>query len=213
MPTDHADDASGRDPLIQLGVSDGELAEAAAALDDAFADYPLDLSFTADSLRAMFAAEDVLPEACALAGGRDGKVVGVGLAALRGERGRIAAMGVRRDAHRSGVGLTVGRAVLDALAGAGAREVILEALTVNAPALALYEGELGFTRRRRLVGFAREPGGEPIAPSRWEEALAPGMEPDSWQLPRVVAGAREQTPSPRCCEPPASTRRRSTSTS
>lgn len=180
------------DLRVQLGVSDDELVDAAATLDDAFADYPIDLNFTADSLRKMFAAEDVLPEACALARGRDGQVSGVGLAARRGDRGRIAAMGVRRDAHRGGVGLKVGRAVLDALAQAGAREVILEALTVNAPALALYEEQLGFARRRHLVGFTREPGGEPIAPQQWEEALAPGEEPDSWQLTLAIAKVREQ---------------------
>jgi hypothetical protein len=49
-------------------------------------------------------------------------------------------MGVRRGAGRTGLGLMLGKALLSALGGAGAREVILEALTVNAPALELYEG-------------------------------------------------------------------------
>jgi hypothetical protein len=84
-----------------------ELAEVAATLDDAFADYPIDLDFTADSLRAMFAAEDVRPGACRLARGPDGRLLGAGLAALRGDRGRIAAMGVRREADRR-VGLGSG---------------------------------------------------------------------------------------------------------
>ncbi len=192
MRTDRDDEGLGGDLQIQLGVADDELAEAAEVLEDAFAGYPVEISFTADSLRGSFAAEDVLPEACALARGRDGRLVGVGLAALRGERGRIAAMGVRREVYRGGIGLMVGRAVLAALAAAGAREVVLEALSVNAPALALYEGDLGFARRRRLVGFTRAPGGDPIPASSWEQALAAGGEPDSWQLRRAVSDAREQ---------------------
>ncbi|MGH2909192.1 MAG: GNAT family N-acetyltransferase [Solirubrobacteraceae bacterium] len=175
---------------VREGISDADLPEVAEVLSDAFAEYPFTISFTARTLHAMFGAEDVRSEACRLAHG-NGRLVGVGLAALRGDHGRVAAMGVGRDAHRTGVGRAVGESLLAGLAGAGARDVVLEALTVNAPALALYEGPLGFDRRRRLVGFTRACGGPSIASERWDEALAAGGEPDSWQLRRVVRRSRE----------------------
>lgn len=177
---------------IEAGLPDGELAEAAGALSDAFAEYPVRLEFTADSLRATLVAEDVIPEACRRARDPGGRLLGVGLAALRATRGRVAAMGVVRGAHRMGVGRALGEGLLEALTEAGAREVVLEALTTNTAALALYERRLGFERRRRLIGFERPAAGEPIDDARWEQALAAGGEPDSWQLARVVRRARAQ---------------------
>jgi GNAT superfamily N-acetyltransferase len=168
------------------------LDEAAAVLRDAFADYPVQISFTPESLRRMCTEDDVVLDACALARGPEGRLLGVALAAVRGECGRIAAMGVIRQAHRQGVGQALGEAALNSLSRAGARRVILEALTVNRPALALYQERLRFTCRRRLVGFIRRQGSKPIAPSRWEDALSQRGEPDSWQLARAVRAARSQ---------------------
>jgi ribosomal protein S18 acetylase RimI-like enzyme len=176
---------------LQRGIADGELDEVAAALVDAFADYPVQMGFTGDVLRSIFVEDDVVPGACRLVREDDGEMVGVGLAARRGEQGRIAAMGVTRSAARTGVGRILGEALLAAFGDAGASEVILEVLTVNEPAIALYEG-LGFSRRRRLVGFDRSPGGGPITAARWDEPLADGSEPPSWQLDRVIASARGQ---------------------
>ena len=82
--------------------------------------------------------------------------------------------------------------LLEAFAEAGAREVILEALTVNEPAISLYEG-LGFYVRRRLIGFDR------LAGRRVDHGDAVGRgarrrtsSPASWQLGRVLATARRQ---------------------
>jgi ribosomal protein S18 acetylase RimI-like enzyme len=178
---------------VRAGISDADLPAVAAVLSDAFAEYPVKLTFTPETLRTMFAAEDVVPDACRLALAADGRLVGAGLACLRDDRGRVSAMGVARGAHRTGVGRTIGEAVLASLKDAGAREVVLEALTVNAPALALYEGPLGFTRRRRLVGFVRSEGGRPISPAQWDQVLSvSGGEPDSWQLRQVIRAVREQ---------------------
>ncbi len=177
---------------VQVGLTEATLVEAASVLSDAFADYPVEISFTPESLQRMRSMDDVVFEACALARGLDGRLLGVGLAALRNGCGRVAAMGVAREAHRQGVGQTLGEALLDSLGRAGARKVILEALTVNKPALALYQERLRFTRRRRLIGFTRPVGGEPIDQARWESALSDGGEPDSWQLQNVVRAARSQ---------------------
>jgi ribosomal protein S18 acetylase RimI-like enzyme len=177
---------------VRTGMSDADLPGVAAVLSDAFADYPVSLTFTAETLRAMFVADDVVPDACCLALDARERLVGVALAALRSDRGRVAAMGVARAAQHAGVGRVLGEAVLAALMRAGAREAVLEALTANAPALALYEGPLEFTRRRRLVGFVRADGSRLIGPEQWDEALSASGEPDSWQLRRVVRAVRDQ---------------------
>ena len=177
---------------VTAGLAEAHLDQAALVLTDAFAEYPVELSFTPASLRRMCEADDVILDACVVARAGDGRLLGVGLAALRQHRGRVAAMGVARDAQHRGIGRALGHAVLDALCRRGAREVVLEALTVNAPALALYEQHLHFTRQRRLVGFTRPPGGPPISQRQWAQAAARGEEPDSWQLARVVQGARAQ---------------------
>ena len=177
---------------VQVGLTEATLVEAASVLSDAFAEYPVEMSFTPESLRRMCIADDVVFEACALARGRDGRLLGIGLSALRNDCGRVAAMGVVRDAHRQGIGQSLGETLLASLSLAGARRVILEALTSNKAALALYQERLRFTCRRRLIGFARPVGNKPIEQSRWENALSHPSEPDSWQLARVVRAARSQ---------------------
>lgn len=177
---------------VELGLTEATLVEAASVLSDAFAEYPVEISFTPESLKRTCGIDDVVFEACALARGDDGRMLGVALAALRSSCGRIAAMGVLRVAHRQGVGQALGEAVLDSLRRAGAGRVMLEALTVNKPALALYEQRLQFMRRRRLVGFTRAAGSKPIDQPDWDDALADPGEPDSWQLAAVVRGARSQ---------------------
>jgi GNAT superfamily N-acetyltransferase len=75
----------------------------------------------------------------------------VGLANLgrRGERTWLGGVGVVRDRRGSGIGESLTRALLDQAREAGAREMVLEVIVENAPAIALYE-KLGFTRTREL---------------------------------------------------------------
>ena len=178
---------------LQIGLSETDLEETASVLSDAFARYPVELSFSSQSLRRMCAVDDVRLDASVLARGPEGHLLGVSFTALRGQCGRIAAMGVVRDSHRRGVGRALGQAALGSLRAAGAERVILEALTINTPALALYEGHLGFARTRRLIGFTRAGGGTPVEQTAWEAAMAAGAEMESWQLPRVIESARSQT--------------------
>jgi GNAT superfamily N-acetyltransferase len=75
----------------------------------------------------------------------------IGLANLgrRGARTWLGGVGVV-PAHRgSGVGEALTRMLLDQAREAGAREMVLEVIVENAPAIALYE-KLGFTRMRKL---------------------------------------------------------------
>jgi GNAT superfamily N-acetyltransferase len=75
----------------------------------------------------------------------------VGLANLgrRGERTWLGGVGVVPEHRGSGVGESLTRKLLDQAREAGAREMVLEVIVENAPAIALYE-KLGFTRTREL---------------------------------------------------------------
>jgi GNAT superfamily N-acetyltransferase len=75
----------------------------------------------------------------------------VGLANLgrRGERTWLGGVGVVPDHRGSGVGESLTRMLLEQAREAGAREMVLEVIVENAPAIALYE-KLGFARTREL---------------------------------------------------------------
>jgi len=75
----------------------------------------------------------------------------VGLANLgrRGERTWLGGVGVVPDRRGSGVGKSLTRLLLDQAREAGAREMVLEVIVENAPAISLYE-KLGFARTREL---------------------------------------------------------------
>jgi ribosomal protein S18 acetylase RimI-like enzyme len=75
----------------------------------------------------------------------------VGLANLgrRGERTWLGGVGVVPDHRGSGIGESLTRMLLDQARDASAREMVLEVIVENAPAIALYE-KLGFTRTREL---------------------------------------------------------------
>jgi GNAT superfamily N-acetyltransferase len=75
----------------------------------------------------------------------------IGLANLgrRGEKTWLGGIGVVPKYRGSGVGESLTRTLLDQAREAGAREMALEVIVENAPAIALYE-KLGFTRTREL---------------------------------------------------------------
>jgi ribosomal protein S18 acetylase RimI-like enzyme len=75
----------------------------------------------------------------------------VGLANLgrRGERTWLGGIGVVPEHRGSGVGESLVRMLLDRAREAGAREMVLEVIVENVPAIALYE-KLGFARTREL---------------------------------------------------------------
>jgi ribosomal protein S18 acetylase RimI-like enzyme len=75
----------------------------------------------------------------------------VGLANLgrRGGRTWLGGVGVVPDHRGSGVGESLTRMLLDHAREAGGREMVLEVIVENAPAISLY-AKLGFTRTREL---------------------------------------------------------------
>jgi len=79
--------------------------------------------------------------------------VGLANLGLRGERTWLGGVGVVKTHRRSGIGEQLTRALLDRARKAGAREMVLEVITRNEPAIALYE-KLGFRTIRELVFLA-----------------------------------------------------------
>ena len=108
----------------------------------------------------------------------------VGLATLghRGERTWLGGVGVVPDQRRAGVGELLTRALLEAARKAGARELALEVIVENAPAIALYE-KLGFARTRELEVLSLTAGRE----------RSDARETDVEEALRFVAAARGGT--------------------
>lgn len=76
--------------------------------------------------------------------------VGLANLGLRGERTWLGGVGVVKARRRSGIGEHLTRALLDRAREAGARRMLLEVITQNEPAIALYE-KLGFRTTRELA--------------------------------------------------------------
>jgi ribosomal protein S18 acetylase RimI-like enzyme len=107
----------------------------------------------------------------------DGDPVGICKLAIRGDRGWIAGIGIA-PAHRGkGVGEALMRGVLDGGRERGLREVWLEVLVQNEPAIRLYE-KLGFERVRDLEVWTLDsvPG---------DGGAAPRVPGDGGAAPRV----------------------------
>jgi ribosomal protein S18 acetylase RimI-like enzyme len=86
----------------------------------------------------------------------DGKPAGICKLAIRGERGWIAGVGVAAPHRGQGVGEALMREVLDVARSRRLREVWLEVMVQNEPAIRLYE-KLGFRHERELEVWTLEP--------------------------------------------------------
>jgi GNAT superfamily N-acetyltransferase len=129
----------------------------------------------------------------------------IGLANLgrRGEKTWLGGIGVVPEHRGSGVGESLTRALLDQAREVGAREMALEVIVENAPAIALYE-KLGFRRTRELevlsLGAATEHS------EARETELAEGLRavaatrsgPEPWQrADETVANLARRASAPR----------------
>ncbi len=79
----------------------------------------------------------------------DGEPVGICKLAIRGDRGWISGIGIAVPHRGKGLGETLLRAAIDEARSRGVRELWLEVLTPNEPAIRLYE-KLGFRTVREL---------------------------------------------------------------
>ena len=77
------------------------------------------------------------------------RAIGLANLGLRGERTWLGGVAVVPERRGAGLGESLTRMLLDQAREAGAREMVLEVIVENAPAIALYE-KLGFERTREL---------------------------------------------------------------
>src|SRR5439155_16710424 len=125
-------------PAITLGPARA-LSPAALTglLNRAFSDYIAPVHLSCADLEATIARDDILIDASHVAY-IAGEPVGVALVAMRpwreGLRTRLATMGVVPEGRRQGAGRALLRRVSDAARARGARTLLLEVLTRNAPA-------------------------------------------------------------------------------
>ncbi len=139
----------------------------AELLTKAFADYYIRIAFTNGVLRQMEQVDSV-DLAQSLVVWLEGEAVGVALVARRGAVSRLAGMALVPAARRRGVGHVLMERLLADARARGERRMVLEVIEQNTAAVHLYE-DVGFMRRRRLVGFAG-PAPDGLAPV---PALAP----------------------------------------
>jgi ribosomal protein S18 acetylase RimI-like enzyme len=158
----------------------------------AFSDYALPARLDAAAL-ATYMVETGVRHDLSFAAFVDGHPASFCLGALRCDRASVRGEGTDPEYRRRGLGAEVLDATVAAAAAAGARDVSLEVLDGNDPALALYERH-GFRRARLLLGYELDPprsslrvrvrGG--LAPVPGTEAVrtleAWGWDDPPWQL-------------------------------
>jgi ribosomal protein S18 acetylase RimI-like enzyme len=129
-------------------------------------------AFDLDLGRSLVAYEDTAP-------------IGLASLGLRGDRTWLGGVGVVPAHRRRGIGERLARALLENARAAGAREMVLEVIVENAPAIALYE-KLGFETTRRLevlsLTAADGPRGDDADPGEAHARIgAARTEPEPWQ--------------------------------
>jgi ribosomal protein S18 acetylase RimI-like enzyme len=127
-------------------------AELAALFTAGYEGYFLPVQIDDAAFRAMVDASDLDLELSRVAVA-DGEPAGICTVAVRGERGWIGGLGVRAPDRSRGVGAVLMRRVIEELRARGARELWLEVLVQNEPAIRLYE-KLGFEHVRDLDVWA-----------------------------------------------------------
>ena len=128
--------------------SEFSLADLASVFTASYEGYFIPVAVDGSQLGYMVEVFDLDLSRSLVAVERDGPV-GLANLGLRGDMTWLGGVGVM-PAHRgSGIGESLTRMLLDQAREAGAREMVLEVIVENAPAIALYE-KLGFTRTREL---------------------------------------------------------------
>ncbi len=146
-------------PLAAVPLSAVDAGTAAAAFNAAYENYVVPVSFTAEALQQRMRADSVDPASSTVYLDGD-RPAGLLLVARRGRISRIAAIGFSPALRGSGLGR---RALEAAMSQAGERRddrILLEVITSNAPAVALYR-KLGFVVRRDLAGYRSPEGDSP----------------------------------------------------
>lgn len=86
---------------------------------------------------------------------KDNQPAGIALIARRGWTSRLAAMGIAKEARGLGAGFWVMEQLLEEARDRGEREMVLEVIEQNEPAVHLYK-KCGFQSVRRLIALIRK---------------------------------------------------------
>jgi ribosomal protein S18 acetylase RimI-like enzyme len=124
------------------------LAELAAVFTAGYEGYVVPVAVDEAAFRLMAEAYDDDLDASQVAS-LDGEPVGICKVSVRGRRGWVGGLGVTAPHRNRGIGEALMRRAIDELRARGVRELSLEVLVQNEPALRLYE-RLGFERVRGL---------------------------------------------------------------
>jgi ribosomal protein S18 acetylase RimI-like enzyme len=130
------------------------LAELAAIFSAGYEDYFVPVAVDEGAFRFMVETWDLDLDASQVAL-LDGEPVGICTVAIRGDQGWVGGLGVALPHRNRGVGVVLMRRALEELRGRGVRDLWLEVLVQNEPAVRLYE-RLGFEHIRELEVWSLE---------------------------------------------------------
>jgi N-acetylglutamate synthase-like GNAT family acetyltransferase len=128
-------------------------------LNQGFSDYIVPVQMGLEQLNSMLKVDSVdLQHSQVVI--RDGGAIGVALIAKRGWNCRLAGMAIAPSARGQGVGRFLLKKVIDDARGRGDRQMVLEVIEENSPAVSLYKNT-GFRHIRKLVSYILDkPGGK-----------------------------------------------------
>ncbi len=163
--------------LALRSAAEYSLAEIAVAVVRSFEGYFVPIAMDRAHLLTMARADsvDLVESRIVLA---DGAAAGAALIARRGWTSRVAAMGIVPEWRGRGLGKSMMNALTEDAHGRRDREMVLEVIVQNEPAVRLYES-FGFKKVRRLVGLTAE--------SRGADDCQPPAQIDIRQLARLIA--------------------------
>src|SRR5687767_10087041 len=133
--------------------SNYSLSELVELLNRGFEDYFIPIHFSIDMFSNMLHKDGIdLADSRVLIS--DNQVCGIALIARRHwlQASRVAAMGIARESRGKGAGSWLMKQLIDDASERGDREMVLEVIEQNEPAVKLYQ-KYGFESMRRLVGY------------------------------------------------------------
>jgi GNAT superfamily N-acetyltransferase len=180
--------------------TDFSVADLAVLFTASYEGYAVPLVVDASRLAFMVDAFD-LDRSESLVAVEDGTPVGLANLGRRGATTWLGGIGVVPSSRRRGLGELLTRRLLDRAREIGAREMLLEVIVENAPAIALYE-KLGFERTRDLEVLSLPPGdggasADEIAVAAARRLIADRRQaPEPWQRAdeTLVRLARREPP-------------------
>lgn len=153
--------------FVAIPASYYSLSELVDLLNRGFEQYFIPIHFNTDMFSNMLRKDGInLDDSRVLVA--DDQACGIGLIARRPilHTSRVAAMGIAKETRGKGAGSWFMKKLIDDACGRVDREMVLEVIEQNEPAVKLYR-KYGFESIRRLVGFTRKgreaPGNESTA--------------------------------------------------